>query len=420
MLVPSSPGTGTRAASRGGVTAHLSLLAPLPAGADDIEVVERKGIGHPDTICDGVAEAISRALCAAYIERFGIVLHHNVDKALLVGGRAQPAFMGGEILEPMVLYLAGRAAEGIKGVTLPIHEIVVETARAWLREHLHAVDVDRHVRIEALVRPGSRDLVELFLRNANGGPQLANDTSCGAGYAPLSATETAVLETSLRLEALSRGIRTPEVGEDTKVMAVRRGRHLDLTVACAFIGRSLRGLDHYLVRREALAGAVREVVSVTKNGFDVVDVTVNAADDPSRESVFLTVSGTSAEAGDDGEVGRGNRVNGLITPGRPMTLEAAAGKNPVTHVGKLYNVAAHEISRDIVAELVDVAYAECVLVSRIGRRIDDPVSIDVRLRLDGDAPLASVATRVQEVVRSGLTRLPALSSRIATGAVTLF
>jgi S-adenosylmethionine synthetase len=225
--------SGTHTASTARVTApHLSLLPPSPPLADEIEVVERKGIGHPDTICDGVAEAVSQALCAAYIERFGTVLHHNVDKALLVGGRARPAFKGGEILEPMVLYLAGRAADGANGVTLPIREIVVETARDWLREHLHEVDVDRHVRIEALVRPGSQDLVELFLRNANGGAQLANDTSCGAGYAPLSATETAVLETSLRLLALSRGVRTPEVGEDTKVMAVRRD-HLSRDATCA-------------------------------------------------------------------------------------------------------------------------------------------------------------------------------------------
>jgi S-adenosylmethionine synthetase len=51
-------------------------------------------------------------------------------------------------------------------------------------------------------------------------------------------------------------------------------------------------------------------------------------------TVYLTVTGTSAEAGDDGEVGRGNRVNDLITPYRPISLEAAAGKNPVTHVGQ--------------------------------------------------------------------------------------
>ena len=68
---------------------------------------------------------------------------------------------------------------------------------------------------------------------------------------------------------------------------------------------------------------------------------VNALDDPkaSDESgIYLTVTGLSAEQGDDGEVGRGNRVNGLITPSRAMSLEAAAGKNAVAHVGKLYNL----------------------------------------------------------------------------------
>ena len=29
----------------------------------DIEIVERKGIGHPDSIADGLAESVSRSLC---------------------------------------------------------------------------------------------------------------------------------------------------------------------------------------------------------------------------------------------------------------------------------------------------------------------------------------------------------------------
>jgi S-adenosylmethionine synthetase len=396
--------------------AHLIVL-PFPA--DHIEVVERKGIGHPDTICDGVAEAASQALCRAYVERFGAVLHHNVDKALLVGGRARPAFGGGEVLEPSVLYLAGRAAEGTKDALVPVREIVHEAARSWLREHLHAVDVERHVRIEVLLRPGSQELVELFLR-AKSGAHLANDTSCGVGYAPLSATETAVLETTRCLEALSRAVATAEIGEDIKVMAVRRGSHLDITLACALIGRHVRDLNHYLERRDALVGVVRDAISATTDRFEGVDVTVNAADDPSAKSVYLTVTGTSAEAGDDGEVGRGNRVNGLITPGRPMTLEAAAGKNPVSHVGKLYNVAAHAISREIIAEVPDVAYAECILVSRIGRRIDEPMSIEVGLRLRDAGPLSRVAGRVEDVVQGELSRLPSLSARIANGELTLF
>ena len=48
-----------------------------------VEIVEHKGIGHPDTMCDALAEAFGVALARDYRERFGRVLHFNVDKALL-------------------------------------------------------------------------------------------------------------------------------------------------------------------------------------------------------------------------------------------------------------------------------------------------------------------------------------------------
>ncbi|HSJ96111.1 MAG TPA: methionine adenosyltransferase, partial [Myxococcota bacterium] len=65
--------------------------------AEPVEVVERKGLGHPDSICDALAEAFSLALSRFYREHFGRILHHNVDKVLLVGGRAEPAFGGGAV-----------------------------------------------------------------------------------------------------------------------------------------------------------------------------------------------------------------------------------------------------------------------------------------------------------------------------------
>ncbi len=55
---------------------------------------------------------------------------------------------------------------------------------------------------------------------------------------------------------------------------------------------------------------------------------------------------TSVEMGDDGATGRGNRGNCLITPMRPMSIEAIAGKNPVNHVGKIYNVIAQQVAEE--------------------------------------------------------------------------
>ena len=90
------------------VVSHLSL-DPTLGSNQPVEIVERKGIGHPDTICDALAEELSRNLCAYYLENFGLVLHHNVDKALLWGGSSLPKYGGGQIKAPIEIFLAGRA-----------------------------------------------------------------------------------------------------------------------------------------------------------------------------------------------------------------------------------------------------------------------------------------------------------------------
>jgi len=392
----------------------LSLLPPV---GDDVEVVEHKGIGHPDTMCDALAEALGVALARAYLERFGRLFHFNVDKALLVGGRATPAFGGGTVDTPVRMILAGRATERVGGVALPIAEIATETGKAWVREHLHALDPDRHVVWTSEVHGGSADLVELFDARGTSG-WLANDTSFGAGYAPLSPLERTVLAAAERLRALAR--ERPCVGEDVKVMGVRRGEELRLTVACAFVGAHLVSLDDYAAARADVAREVARAASAVLDASSEVDVVVNAADDLATGRVYLTVTGTSAESGDDGQVGRGNRVNGLITPYRPMSLEAAAGKNPVSHVGKLYNVLAHRVAAAIVADVPEIEEARCWLLSRIGRPVDDPMIADVRVRTRDGAPLERVRPRVEAIVRDRVGRVASLTDELLAGRVRLY
>jgi S-adenosylmethionine synthetase len=105
------------------------------AGTRPVEIVERKGLGHPDTICDMLSEQLSVALSRKYLDEFGLVLHHNVDKALLAAGRAEPAFGGGRIVEPIDIYLAGRVTTEVRGKIVPVRTLAEETATAWLREH---------------------------------------------------------------------------------------------------------------------------------------------------------------------------------------------------------------------------------------------------------------------------------------------
>lgn len=396
------------------MSVHLDLLAaPSPAAAP-FEIVERKGVGHPDTICDALAEALSHALCRFYIERFGLVLHHNVDKALLWGGAARPAFGGGEVLAPIELYIAGRATREARGLAVPVEALAVETSRAWLRANVPALDPERHVRIHALIRPSSPDLVALFERQRSAGVALANDTSFGAGFAPLDPLERAVLAVERRLNAPAARAAHPEVGPDVKVMGMRTGETIRLTVACALVGRHLRDLADYFAAkarvRELAVEAAREVA-----GTADVEVAVNTADGETADSVYLTVTGTSAEGGDDGQVGRGNRVNGLITPYRPMSLEAAAGKNPVTHVGKLYNLLASRIAHAVADGVPGVLEAQCYLLSRIGAPIDAPQVFDLRLRLADPGALASLRARVETIARDELAGIHGLWTRVLAG-----
>ena len=380
----------------------VSELDGTAAAAQPVEIVERKGLGHPDTLCDALAEEVSLVLSRFYLERFGFVLHHNVDKVLLRGGAARPAFAGGEVDEPIELYLAGRATREYGGVKIPVDELAVGACRSWISAHMHALDAERHVRVHCLVRPGSRDLVELFERQRRGAPRLANDTAMGVGFAPLTPLEGAVLAAERSLQDRA----APERGEDVKVMGVRIGARSALTVSCAFVGGYLRDLDAYLAARSRAAERARTAASAALGVEPAVEV--NTADEPAAESVFLTVTGTSAEAGDDGQTGRGNRANGLITPARPMTIESIAGKNPITHVGKLYNVAAARIAAALVSGIDGAREAHVLLVSRIGAPIEEPQVVHVRLRAETPGRVAELTPRAREITRDHLARIGSL------------
>jgi len=389
------------------------LEAP-PMDEREVEVVERKGRGHPDTICDGIAEAASVAFSRYYLKEFGRILHHNVDKALLIGGRTTVQFGGGEMLQPISVHLAGRVTMQVGEQRVPVERLYVEAARAWTQTYLPNLNAREQIYFYHTLRPGSPDLVDLFLRGS--GVPLANDTSAGIGYAPLSETERVVLGTELFLNSAPFKTQHPEVGEDIKVMALRRGSEITLTMAIAFVSRYVRDLQEYQNKKQAVTAAV--VAKAAELTRYRVSAHINAADDETRGSVYLTLTGTSAEAGDDGEVGRGNRVNGLIAPFRPASHEAIAGKNPINHVGKLYNIAAQKIAETIVGQVAEVTEAHCCLLSRIGQPITEPAVISLKLRAASLSP--SIREQAQAVAMEQMTRLCDLWQPILEGRICLF
>jgi S-adenosylmethionine synthetase len=384
-----------------------------PKTADlDVEIVERKGIGHPDSVCDAVMEDVSRALSRAYRDRAGTVLHHNCDKALLVAGQVELQWGGGRVLEPMRLVMGDRATAAWNGERLDVAAIAVDTARQWIRTHLHHVDPDAHVRYQVELKPGSVALASQYRRE---GVAAANDTSAAVGYAPVTETERLVFEAERYLNSPGFKARFPDTGEDVKVMGVREARKLHLTAAMPLLDRALRSEADYFERTEEIRDATLAHLRSRLERLDELTLGLNVLDRRGEglNGIYASVLGVSAESADSGEVGRGNRVNGLISFCRPGGSEAACGKNPVGHPGKIYSVLADRLAGRLVGGVPGLEEVTLWLLSEIGRPVDQPRVAFALVHLAPGAVLTDVADAAEAMLASELAQLPAFCREVA-------
>ena len=398
------------------MTRNISVQEAIqtPIEKQETEIVERKGIGHPDSLADGLSEAVSRALCQLYIGKFGRILHHNTDETQIVGGQSAPKFGGGAVLEPAYILLVGRATTEVNGERLPYRAHAIKAARGYIAKICPHLDVDMDVTFDCRIGKGSVDLTGLYETQK----LLANDTSFGVSFAPFSETETLALEVEHFINGPLKAD-LPEVGQDVKVMAVRIGNRIGLTIAAAMVDRFIDDKDHYVSAIEELVDRTSDYAS--KFTSREVRVEANTGDNYSTGIFYLTVTGLSMENGDDGSVGRGNRANGLITPYRPMSLEATAGKNPVTHVGKIYNLLAFQLAHRIVKETGgDVLEAHVRIVSQIGKPVDQPQAASIQLILAPNVPLNRHKTLVEGIVEEGLVNTPRITDQVVRGELSVF
>ena len=398
---------------------HVEELKGHSVGELEVEIVERKGKGHPDSLIDGASEAVSLGLCDYYLKHFGAILHHNVDKGILVGGKSEARFGGGTILSPIYLMVAGRATELVpfrgREVEIPVEEIARESIRGFIRETMRFLDPDKHMVIDTKIKQGSPDLVAVFMRK--GAMPVSNDTSIGVGYAPLTPTEDLVLSTEKLLNSPSFKKKYPEVGEDVKVMGLRKGKKLEATVAAAMVSSKIPDASHYLSVMDDVSEELDRLASRTKLS---VSYKLNAADNPKHGEFYLTVTGTSAEQGDDGNTGRGNRVNGLISPMRQYSMEATAGKNPVNHTGKILNALSVLTARDIVKKLPAVKESYVRILSRIGKPIDQPLIASAAVVLDGGTRIGAVASDIESIMNDSLDDIRRVTDLILRKRIELF
>ncbi len=378
-----------------------------------LEIVERKGLGHPDTICDMILDRVSVELSREYLRRFGTVLHHNADKSMLVAGEVVTRFGGGEVLQPMLLIFGDRATKRIGEEEVDVERIAVSAAKSWIREHLRFVDPEAHVRYQVEFKPGSASLTDIWRRQ---GEFLgANDTSAAVGYAPMSRLERLVLEVERYLNSREFKRDFPETGEDVKVMGIRRRDRISLTIAMAFVDRFIGSEAEYFKRKAEVQEALSQ--HLRQRGEEDVQLALNVLDKPGRgeSGIYLTVLGTSADGADSGEVGRGNRPNGVIPLNRPVSSEAAAGKNPVSHVGKIYNLFSHELATRIYERVPGLKEVYVWLLSEIGRPINDPAMVMVKVIAERE----DFESEVRRVVEEEFANLKGFCNRLIEGQVQI-
>ncbi len=395
---------------------QIEALNQIPLERQRIELVERKCLGHPDSIADGIAESISQALCRVYLEEFGAVLHHNTDQGEVVAGESCPKFGGGKMIRPIYVLIDGRATKQFNDVTIATDAVAVEAAHDYLHKILPELNLTRDVIIDSRLGTGSTDLRDVF-KPRQGKVPRSNDTSFGVGHAPFSDVETIIRNASDYIDTKLRK-KYPAIGQDIKIMGLRDGNTITLTIACAIVDKYCADIKEY---QEYMTLLTEEIGKVAKKSTKrKVVVNVNTADDIKNKSVFLTVTGTSAEMGDDGSVGRGNRCNGLITPNRPMSMEATSGKNPINHIGKIYNLLSTQIAQESIKKVDGIEEMYVRLLSQIGKPIDQPLVASVQVLPRKGVTLPEINKEILAIVDDNLANVTSITEKVIRGELKTF
>jgi len=394
----------------------LEPIRSVPTFKKKFEIVERKGIGHPDTICDLVMNQVSIELSKMYLKETGAIQHHNMDKSLLVAGQSENKFGGGKITKPMKLVIGDRATFEVKGRKLPVEDLAISTAKKWFDNNLRFVK-EEHVEYQLEVGTSSHELRSIF---ENPKSFVANDTSALVGYAPFTKTESSVLETEEYINSQNFKKEFPESGEDVKVMGFRKNNTLDLTIAMAFVDSHVDSENRYFKRKQDMLQSISEFHK-KRGDFDKVKITMNNLDSKNKgiEGLYLTVLGTSADNADSGEVGRGNMANRVISLTRPAGSEATAGKNPVSHIGKIYNALSFKMADEIQKDIPDLEEVLVWMYNVIGKPVNEPKAIIIQPISDKELDASKFESAIKEIVEQNLNKMDEFCMQLASGKIEI-
>lgn len=362
------------------------------------EVVETKGKGHPDNICDTLAEKISANYSKYTLDKYNVILRHMVDKLAILGGGSIVNFGGGKMISPIRVLINGRFTSHFKNEIIDYMDIVNKTVTEYFQELFPLLDTNKDLIIinnthknegpgvvfdkfgktknerETFFKVLSDDDVKNHENNFR-----SNDTSTTVGYYPLSLLEKCILEIEGNLNSSKTKKEKPWIGSDIKVMGVRNLNEVDITVCVPLISKYVSNLSDY---KSKLKDIKDYILTIINEYFDLenVEIFINTRDNYIKNDLYLTLVGSAVESGDEGVVGRGNRSRGTIPFTRNMSLEAACGKNPVYHTGKIFTAVANIISEKIFKKfnLENIVY----ITTKMGDDMKKPWNVSIEINGD--------------------------------------
>lgn len=298
------------------------------------------------------------------------------------------------MIKPWRIILDGRLSDSFGNKKIPILEIQTAASKKFLKSILPRLDLEKGLEFISYTSSYSKNprwfkpLTVDDLPDAE--KPYSNDTSTCSGYWPLSLTE----RLSLLLEGyFYNSLGLPKfsfVGQDIKVMSVRRKNIIDITMCVPFFSSDIYNWDIYYEKKSQIYKELKELAEIFVDGKYTINLYLNTQDEMAKKTnngvgLYFVTSGSALDSGEEGVVGRGNRSRGIISSGRPINMEAIWGKNPIYYVGKVYTYLADKIAKEI-AESFE---CECnvYLSSRNSDDLLDPYNVLVETSKKGTRKL---------------------------------
>lgn len=318
---------------------------------NSFEIVERKGIGHPDTLADLITEEFSNNYSRYCIKKFGAILNHWADKVVLSGGVSKLDFGSYKIKKPITIYLFGKAVTSVGDVKIPIEKIFVNSYKKVLKEVFKNKAILTHINYVVDINSGiGREHTQQFYQPKSKKDILtvetykSNDTVICSGFAPYSISEKMAIDIENYVNSEKFKKKYPYTGYDVKVVITKIEDFYDITLCVPFIADKTPSFKFYLNNKNNILKDLNKFVSNIKylNKKSKFLININTKD--FGDHGYLVAFGTALDKGDFGAVGRGNKYSGVISLNRKTNMEAVAGKNPQNHSGKLFTIFSHHIA----------------------------------------------------------------------------